>query len=1218
MSILYNSIDDANPITTKKPAALVFDNVGYIEYIPDSDPDIVWGTPYKIGKNAHDTYGNLNGRVAEILTFAHRVPDDDGSLDRPDNNSRQKIETYLAIKYGITLGAAQAEKNYVNSAGAIVWNKTSNAGFNYNIAGIGRDDSSDLNQKQSKSVNDADEVTIGLGGLYTKNSENINEFTANLDFLVWGRNNGDYKAIVTPNIVTITPASDITTSFTRINRKWKIVETGGDVGNTYVSIPKNAFDTSLNDVYPEIDGEYVLIVSDNPSFDDTNIIDVIPLKINRDTDGNPILDKEGSQVYKTWYDFDGTKYFTFGKAPKLSPTLDAGIERDTEKRSVNIIKAEDYLVGETALALNYNAFTISAWIRSVMPSAIPRTIMAKGVKMQMRLNSTNKVEVMLDHPTDARITSNMVIRDSKWHHITFLYDSGSIYLYIDGILDHTVQNVQPPTPNYNHFSVGAIYVDKNTIDNPFLGEIDEVYIWNRVLTQDQIRYLMNQETEKVTGSNLVNGKVLPQAITKNEVIVIPWSDLKVYYDFNAFYGSTIEGLTDDRDFLRINYLKKDKQIVEDQTAPLPYTTTAVGDGTWDSPDTWANSSVQKLPNSKGLDDSTYIDWNIVEASHNISSAGNKTLLGLIVNNTSTITASNNSKIEVSRYLKLDGVIDLQGQSQLMQTLNSDLEPTSAGYIKRNQQGVGNKYSYNYWSSPVGPIGEANNSNYSLAAIFKQGLAIKEGLDNIFVNTTSQDIDWIGGYDGKIEGEQIFLARYWLWKFENGKFYSNWVKIKDEYSDIRPSQGFTVKGASAVESGVQNYTFVGKPNNGSIALTSVLADNYFLVGNPYPSALDGEKFIIDNELTITGTIYFWEQSSGNNTHLLAGYTGGYSTLSIVGGVAPSDPAALAVGGGPIKPDGIAGLGSSYKVPKRFIPVGQGFFVIGKADGGGPIVFNNSQRGFYKEGSDESTYLFKNGAATKGKTQTNHFNDNSNDPIKDQKLFKIRLGFNTSDKFHRQLLLGFMNEKATDGEDYGYDAKQIDTRDNDMYFLINNSKYNIQGVGQFDVNKIYPLGINATIDGNVQFTLDEALNLPSDVSICILDKLTGEVHNISRQTFKVNLEVGEYLDRFALTFTMQKLVAEDVVTEVLIPAVTQPIIEGIHVFMNNNIKELQIKNNSDDEILSVALINTLGQTLKTWNSNFKIRTISLPINIATGIYIVQINTKTGRTVKKISVE
>ena len=458
MSILYNTVDDN--IAPSNSSEFTFANLGYIDTVPD--PDKGYGTPYKIGKNANSTYGNLNGRVAEIFTFAERVPDD----------SRQKIETYLAIKYGITLGATTAEKNYVNSAGTVIWDKDANAGFNYNIAGIGKDDASDLNQKQSKSVNDTNEVTIGLGVIAATNSANTNEFKKDGDFLVWGCDNGAFTG-ASANAVTI--ASGITTSLTRIDRKWKIVESkvvaDGDVENVFIGIPSTAFSSFTKTA----DEEYVLIVSNNEDldveyFENEDIVDVIPLKLI------------GSNL-QTWYDFDGTKYFTFGKAPKL-----------TNKSAVNIA-AGDYLVGEYALNLNINAFTISAWVRGVTTSADPRTIMAKGTKLQLRLNSDSKVEVMVDNDLTPRFISNMALNDGKWHNVSFVYQSGTVFLYIDGILDKSEQGVNPPTPNYNRFSIGAVYVDKSTIINPFLGEIEEVYVWDQGLSQDQIRYLMNQVVE---------------------------------------------------------------------------------------------------------------------------------------------------------------------------------------------------------------------------------------------------------------------------------------------------------------------------------------------------------------------------------------------------------------------------------------------------------------------------------------------------------------------------------------------------------------------------------------------------------------------------------------------------------------------------------------------------------------------------------------------------
>ena len=70
-------------------------------------------------------------------------------------------------------------------------------------------------------------------------------------------------------------------------------------------------------------------------------------------------------------------------------------------------------------------------------------------------------------------------------------------------------------------------------------------------------------------------------------------------------------------------------------------------------------------------------------------------------------------------------------------------------------------------------------------------------------------------------------------------------------------------------------------------------------------------------------------------------------------------------------------------------------------------------------------------------------------------KIRIGFNSYNNFHRQLLIGFMDELATEGIDPGYDAIHIDNQQNDMYFLNNGTKLIIQGASHFETNKVYPL-------------------------------------------------------------------------------------------------------------------------------------------------------------------
>ena len=97
----------------------------------------------------------------------------------------------------------------------------------------------------------------------------------------------------------------------------------------------------------------------------------------------------------------------------------------------------------------------------------------------------------------------------------------------------------------------------------------------------------------------------------------------------------------------------------------------------------------------------------------------------------------------------------------------------------------------------------------------------------------------------------------------------------------------MKGSGA-GTATQNYTFLGKPNNGAISHT-VGANNLYLVGNPYPSVIDTQTFIADNDDVIDGTLYFWEHQGETSTatgvegHLEFGYIGGYSQRNLTMGI-----------------------------------------------------------------------------------------------------------------------------------------------------------------------------------------------------------------------------------------------------------------------------------------------------------------------------------------------
>nr|WP_315213605.1 LamG-like jellyroll fold domain-containing protein [uncultured Flavobacterium sp.] len=1115
----------------------------------------VTNSQYWIGRS-EGWDGSLDGRVAEIITLDTRATD----------AQRSNIQSYLAIKYGITLGVNGTSMNYTNSDENPIWNRNTgiaaNDIFNFDIAGIGRDDISKLNQKQSKSINTSDDITIGLTDIYTTNTANPNTFDTDKKFLVWGNNHGTLAAqpAVIVNISSgITSPSTLVSdvSFISVGRTWKVVETGGNIPATKVSIPTTMLSATLTPP-----GDYLMFISNTPNFDPTAEYRVM---------------KANGANLETTYDFDGTKYITFGFAP--------------EKTFVRCIKfdgTDDYLDAGKVLNLN-TSFTVSAWVNR---NSTNKTILSKrnstfSEGYDLSINSFGRAEMSwMVGSTKHTITSNTVIPSGIWHHIGVIYDGTTAKMYIDGVT--TVSASMPNVPSTTQsFLIAA--ADGVTPTSLFNGSIDEVRVWDVALSEAQFRYVINQEIQK--NGTLTNGSTIPGTITLNDISSIQWNKLSAYYPMSTYTYTNAKDISDNNFTAALRNLT----TVDRQTAPLPYESAA--DGLWQTIGTWTNSSLQDLPYEKSIEDATkYIDWNIVKTTHNITSQGDKTVLGLYVGvvtgskltaTTTSGSQTDGSKIQVTHYLKLDGTIDLIGRSQLVQTEGSDLDNSSAGSIKRDQQGQANKFNYNYWSSPVGPINNASNNNpYTVDSILRDG-----------TNPASPGpITWIGGYDGALS--PFSLARYWIYKFDNlGNAYANWTAI-NETGSLDPGKGFTLKGAGV--SGTQNLTFIGKPNNGTISNT-VGSKQLLLTGNPYASAIDAIQFIHDNSTSITGTLYFWEHYQTNNSHNLAEYQGGYAVKNLSASVAPSSVGVLS----------ISGNGSSLKnAPNQYIPVGQGFFVVGKDNGVGvqsSVTFRNSQRAFVKEDNPTgSQSLYRIPAKPK---ESAHWTSSSEESVEKDAYKRIRLGFNNYNQiFHRQVVLAFMEDKADSEFNDGYDAKNIDNVVNDMYLVNGTNKLIIEGEGYFNKEASYPIGVKNNTEGTVSFIIDGLENFDDNQVVFLYDDETKTYHDIRTEPYEVVLPRGENKTRFSLRFTDKTLgIGEEVISS-----------HAIKVFYAQNSKVLTINNTIlDVPVEKVTLYNIIGQSTGTWKvENQDQQNIQLPIKgVSAGVYIAKIKTSNGVVNKKI---
>ncbi len=178
------------------------------------------GQYHFVGYGTWDLNGAFPGDIMEVAWYKRNLT----------SNEQDRVNTYLGLKNGVSLSI-----NYLASNSDIIWNRTTNSAYSNDITGIGRDDASALNQKQSVNAAQGVRPTIGLGTLAASNEANSNAFAADKTFEIWGSNglSAGYGTVYTPT--TFTP----TFPFKRMNRAWKVQEVQ-TVGPVAVKINSNA------------------------------------------------------------------------------------------------------------------------------------------------------------------------------------------------------------------------------------------------------------------------------------------------------------------------------------------------------------------------------------------------------------------------------------------------------------------------------------------------------------------------------------------------------------------------------------------------------------------------------------------------------------------------------------------------------------------------------------------------------------------------------------------------------------------------------------------------------------------------------------------------------------------------------------------------------------------------------------------------------------------
>ena len=174
---------------------------------------------------------------------------------------------------------------------------------------------------------------------------------------------------------------------------------------------------------------------------------------------------------------------------------------------------------ETGLPIyGHGSYTIAFWVKgpaqtarylftegsttSNNPLLILQTGQAAGNNALFDVIIRNDAGGGTGTPVNHRVSTTPVF-DDTWHHVAWVDDNGAVTLYIDGVADGTDWNYTPVPPiTFNTTAIGTLVRAGVSTGNIFNGLMDEVAVWNRALTGEEVLEWMEGISGEVIAPSL--------------------------------------------------------------------------------------------------------------------------------------------------------------------------------------------------------------------------------------------------------------------------------------------------------------------------------------------------------------------------------------------------------------------------------------------------------------------------------------------------------------------------------------------------------------------------------------------------------------------------------------------------------------------------------------------------------------------------------------------
>lgn len=451
-------------------------------------------------------------------------------------------------------------------------------------------------------------------------------------------------------------------------------------------------------------------------------------------------------------------------------------------------------------------------------------------------------------------------------------------------------------------------------------------------------------------------------------------------------------------------------------------------------------------------------------------------------------------------------------------------------VKRNSSPLF-RQDYVMWSSPVAGQGLVSFSPYTA-----------EGRYYGYDSTVDQYVDASGTFD---------LAKGYLIRMPNAGY------VPGTAQHAGTINGTVSQYNNGVATMVYNGIFKGVPNSGEVT-TTLPGAGYHLIGNPYPSPVNIQQFLAQNDQVINGTVYVWRKKNASAV------PSAYVTMTRSGQYTDN------------------GEPNTGLDPLGVLRTGQGFIVQTTDNNAGlQVTFNNAMRS-----SDTSNQFFRNANAAAQLPESHG----------------VYLNLTNALGFYSQMYTGYI-AGATNGRDNGIDAEYINDKPTVLSTVIGNEEFIIHGRPlPFNTENTEPLQLRTATAGEYKIEIDRTEGSFGNQDIYLKDNLLNVTHLLNDGGYTFSTDAGTFPNRFEIVYSPDGALGTD-----------NPVADNnsIVIYKQDNVLKI---NSAKDEISDVTVFDIRGRKIYEATDVNATSTQTTGLQAQEQVLIVKVKTANGATVTK----